>query len=135
MTTQISTKQLETRAKFHLDYLAQTKTSCYVSMKSVMLRYEKQMLDCDGSQCVNYSMNNPKWKDMLMSYINILDVKKENNRFVCSKEKLELIDFELLEQVELIVGEEGEEDEEETETEHRYKNITLGGAYKAFQRR
>ena len=127
MTTHVSTKQLETRAKAHIEYLEQTKTINYVPMKSAMLKYEKQMLDCEEKSMGNYSMNNSKWKDIFMSYINILDIKKINNRFVCSKEILEKIDFELLEQVELI---EDEEEEADDEPEHRYNNFTLGGAYK-----
>ena len=49
-------------------------------------------------ECRTYSYGSKWWQLTLKQYENVIDIIKQGSRYVCSKEMLEAIDFEILEE-------------------------------------
>ena len=69
-------------------------TTKYIAVKNAMDKYMNQT---GRKECLNYSYGSKSWQLKLKKCENVIEIIKQGSRYVCSKEKLEAIDFELLE--------------------------------------
>ena len=70
-------------------YKIRTIELCY--LKKAMEKYEEQT----GLFYRDYSYYKAMWKKVF-SYCDVLDIYKKDNRYVCSKERLDAIDFNII---------------------------------------
>ena len=82
----------------HILRLEQIETKNYVRIKQAILKFMEQAQDGRNYLDEPY-VYTPKftWFKSLSRYTNLLNIQKKGTRFVCSKERLEYIDFKTIE--------------------------------------
>ena len=82
----------------HIFQLEQIETKNYVPIKQAILKFMEQAQNGRNYLDEPY-VYTPKftWSKSLSKYTNWLNIHKKGNRFVCSKERLEQIDFRIIE--------------------------------------
>ena len=82
----------------HIFQLEQIETKNFVPIKQAILKFMEQAQNGRNYLDEPY-VYTPKftWFKSLSKYTNWLNIHKKGNRFVCSKERLEQIDFKIIE--------------------------------------
>ena len=85
----------------HIKELSEIKTTEYVSVKKAMLRYIEQTGHNAFRNCGNYSYGDRWWQETFKTSKHILNITKQGNRYVCSKERLDAINFNIFQKIEI----------------------------------
>ena len=75
----------------HINELYKIRTIELCYLRKAMEKYEEQTGHFDSS----YSYYKAMWKEVF-SYCDPLDIYKKDHRYVCSKERLDAIDFNII---------------------------------------
>ena len=95
----------------HINELYKIKTIELCYLKKAMEKYDEQTRNGDYS----YSYYKAKWKEVF-SYCDVLDIYKKDNRYVCSKERLDAIDFNIIDDY---INKLSRDDKEEAENQYK----------------
>ena len=90
--------RLGSKAGEHIFHIKQIETKNYVPIKQAILKFMEQAQD--GRNYLNepYVYTHEfTWLKSLNGYTNLLNIHKQGTRYVCSKERLEHIDFKVIE--------------------------------------
>ena len=101
--------EIETKYFNHIEELKKIKIEGHCLLKKALIKYKMQTntnserekytyedyLDMCSTDCAHYDKNWGNWR--YFRYCEeILDIKKVNTRYVCSKDRLEAIDFKII---------------------------------------
>lgn len=75
----------------HIDELNKIETTELCVLKKAMEKYKEQTTEWD-----DYVYNKAFWKHNSKYCVDVLEIHKMNARFLCSKERLDAIDFNII---------------------------------------
>ena len=91
--------RLLSKAGEHIIHIKQIETKNYVPIKEAILKFMEQAQNGRNYLDEPYVYTRKlTWFKKLSAYTNLLNIHKKGTRFVCSKERLEQIDFKIIEQ-------------------------------------
>ena len=76
---------------YQINELYKINTTEFCALRKAMEKYEEQTGDRENE----YSFYRAKWKEVF-KYCDVLDIHKRDKRYVCSKERLDAIDFNII---------------------------------------
>ena len=86
--------RLNAEAAEHEEQLNRIETKTYVPIKKAMLKFEEQV---NNKREIDKYWYNYYRDKMSSKYGGVLHIHKNGNRYVCSKERLDQIDFNIME--------------------------------------
>ena len=75
----------------HIDELNKIETTKLCVLREAMEKYKEQTTEWD-----NYVYNKAFWKRNFKYCADVLEIHKPNARFLCSKDRLDAIDFNII---------------------------------------
>ena len=83
---------LNEKASKHWNEIKTIETKTFTPIKNAILKFES-----DHGRRLYFERYDDYWKNKMYRYTNLLEIHKNANRYVCSKERLEKTNFKILE--------------------------------------